>query len=257
VTFGKPVAIADLQDVLPLANTAFRVNSYPAAAAAPNGDLYAAWSTLLSNSGGLCPTRTNSGCHSAAVYSKSADGGATWAAPAPIFPALDLSVQTPIGYPATQPGGTLLNAPATPRRVDSLWPGIAVSQSGRVYMSSYVADVVSPWQTCATPATPTSVGRIDCLALGPYIHNARLDYAVTNLGLGTSQLVSTHPINTRHGFGGGFFGDYTDIAVGSDNAFHALWTDSNNKQSVVWWYGFEFVPTLINQQDIVTAAGNF
>jgi hypothetical protein len=256
VTFSKPVAIAQLQDVIPLANTAFRVNSYPAAAAAPNGDLYAAWSTLMSNSGGLCPARTNSGCHSVTVYSESTDGGATWSAPVPIFPALDGSSQTAVGYPVAQPSGGTLNAPSA-RRIDTLWPGVAISPLGRVYMSAYVADTVSPWQTCASPATPSAVGRIDCLALGDYIHNARLNYAVANLGSGAAQLVSTHPINTRHGFGGGFFGDYTDIAAGSDNRFHAFWTDSNNKQSIVWWYGFQFVPTLTNQEDVVTASGSF
>jgi hypothetical protein len=69
--------------------------------------------------------------------------------------------------------------------------------------------------------------------------------------------VTTNPINTRYGFGGGFIGDYTDIAVGSDDVFHALWTDTNNQQSVVWWYGYQFVPTPIHQQDVVTASGNF
>ena len=34
-TWSKPVAIAPLQAVIPLANTAFRVNSFPAAAASP------------------------------------------------------------------------------------------------------------------------------------------------------------------------------------------------------------------------------
>jgi hypothetical protein len=101
------------------------------------------------------------------------------------------------------------------------------------------------------------VGRINCLALGNYIHNARLDYVVADLTTGVSSVVSTHPINTRNGFGGGFIGDYTDLAVGSDNVFHALWTDSNNKQTVVWFYGFQFVPTLINQEDVVTAHGSF
>lgn len=42
---------------------------------------------------------------------------------------------------------------------------------------------------------------------------------------------------------GGFIGDYTDIAAGSDNTFHALWTDTNNVQTVTWTYGFQFVPT--------------
>jgi len=42
---------------------------------------------------------------------------------------------------------------------------------------------------------------------------------------------------------GSFITDYTDIAVGSDNAFHALWTDMNNEQTVAWSYGFQLVPT--------------
>ena len=73
--------------------------------------------------------------------------------------------------------------------------------------------------------------------------------------LTTANKVTTHPINTRYGFGGGFFGDYTDMAAGSDNVLHAFWTDSNNEQSVVWWYGLQFVPTLIHQQDVVTGSG--
>ncbi len=250
-TFGKPVKIADLQEVIPLANTVFRVNSFPAGAAASDGSLYVAWSTLLRNSdGALCPTRTNNGCHSVAVYSKSTDGGATWSTPVPIFPTLDAATQTAAGYPA--PDG--LTAPATPRRVDTLWPGVAVSPSGTVYMSAYAADTVSPWQTCASGPVPP-VGRIACDTLGGYIHNARLNYYVTNIGSGNTQMVSTNPINTRNGFGGGFIGDYTDLSVGSDNVFHAFWTDTNNKQNVVWFYGFEFAPTPINQEDVVTASG--
>lgn len=253
VTFGKPVRVADVQDVIPLANAVFRNDSFPAGAAAPNGDLYVAWTTLMSDSGGLCPTRTNTGCHAVTVYSKSTDGAANWSAPVPIFPALDASNRTAVGYPVTQPDGSTLNAPAA-RRVDTQWPGVAVSPSGRVYMSAYAADTVSPWQTCAS-APPPPEGRINCFALGNYIHNARLNYYVTNIGSGGVQKVSTHPINTRNGFGGGFIGDYTSVSVGSDNVFHAFWTDTNNKQTVVWFYGFEFVPTSINQEDVVTASG--
>ena len=251
VTFGKPVAVSELVDVIPPANTVFRVNSFPAADVAPNGDLYAAWSTQMSDAGGLCSARTNDGCHLAAVYSKSTDGGKTWTPASPIFPALDASTQTAIGYPALDG----LAAP-DPRRVDSLWPGVAVSPSGRVYLSAYVADVVSPWQTCSNTPPPPE-GRINCLALGPYIHNARLDYAVRDLNTNVSSIVSTHPINTRYHFGGGFIGDYTALAVGSDDTFHALWTDTNNKQTVVWWYGLEFKPTEVHQQDVVTAKGSF
>lgn len=251
VTFGKPVAVAKLVDIVPPANTVFRVNSFPAADVAPNGDLYAAWSTQMSDGGGLCPANTNNGCHLSAVYSKSSDGGATWSAPVPIFPALDASTRTPIGYPA--PDG--LQAPA-PRRVDTFWPAVAISPSGRVYMSAYAADVVSPWQVCGnTPPAPE--GRINCLALNGYIHNARLDYYVADLSTSVSQKVSTHPINSRYHFGGGFIGDYTALAVGSDNVFHALWTDTNNVQTVEWWYGLQFTPTAVHQQDVVTASGNF
>jgi hypothetical protein len=256
-SWSKPVAISQLVDIIPIANTAFRVNSFPAAAVAPNGDLYVTWSSLVNNTtGGLCSSRTNIGCHSAALYSKSTDGGGTWSTPALVFPALDTSNRTASGYPVTQPNGSVLNAPAA-RPVDTFFTAVAISPSGRVYMSGYAADIVSPWQTCATPASPTAVGRINCLALGPYINNARLDYAVADLTNGITELVTTHPINSRYGFGGGFFGDYSDIAVGSDNMFHAFWTDTNNQQTVVWWYGFQFAPTKTNQQDVVTARDNF
>ena len=123
-------------------------------------------------------------------------------------------------------------------------------------MSAYAADVVSPWQTCGHPVAPPE-GRVNCLGLGNYINNARLDYAVADLSTGVSRIVTTHPINTRYHFGGGFFGDYTGLAVGSDDVFHAFWTDSNNQQDVVWWYGLQFVPTLVHQQDVVTTAGSF
>jgi hypothetical protein len=92
---------------------------------------------------------------------------------------------------------------------------------------------------------------------GNYIDNARLDYYVTDLTNSVSQKVSTHPINTRYHFGGGFIGDYTALAVGSDHMFHAFWTDSNNVQTVVWSYGLEFVATQVHQQDVVTRSGNF
>jgi hypothetical protein len=251
VTFSKPVKVADLQDVIPLANAAFRNDSFPAGDAAPNGDLYVAWTSLLKdNDGSLCATRTNDGCHAVTVYSKSTDGATSWSAPVPIFPDLDASTQAAVGYPS--PDG--LAAPSAARRVDTQWPAVAVSPSGVVYMSAYAADTISPWQTCQN-APPPPQGRINCLELDGYIHNARLNYYVTNIGSGGVQMASTHPINTRNGFGGGFIGDYTDLAVGSDNVFHAFWTDTNNKQDVVWFYGFEFVPTSINQEDVVTASG--
>ena len=252
-TWSKPVAVSQLVDIVPVANTAFRTNSFPAAAVAPDGSIYVTWSSLMSDAtGGLCPMRTNSGCHATVLYSKSTDGGTTWATPAVAFPTLDAANRSPVGYPA---GDGQFTAPAA-RRVDTLFPAVSISPSGRVFLSAYAADVVSPWQICAA-GPPPPVGRITCDTLGPYIHNARLDYVVRDLTTNATNIVSTHPINTRNGFGGGFFGDYTDIAAGSDDVFHALWTDSNNKQTVVWFYGSQFVPTLINQEDIATASGSF
>jgi len=257
MTWSKPVAISQLVDIIPAANTAFRVNSFPAAAVAPNGDLYVTWSSMVSNrTGGLCPAFTNTGCHAAALLSKSVDGGATWSAPVPAFPSVDASTRTAQGYPVTQPNGSTLNAPAA-RRVDTLFSAVAVAPSGRVYLSAYAADVVSPWQTCATFGSPSLSGT-NCKTLGAFINNARLDYIVQDLTTGVTQTVTGHPINTRYQFRGTFFGDYTDIAAGSDNNFHAFWTDSNNVQTVDWFGGFEFAPgTDVHQQDVVVKNGNF
>jgi len=262
VTFSKPQAISQLTDSALLKNTLFRNNSFPAAAAAPNGDLYATWTTELQNAGtpnyagdpSCAPWLGGSSatCHSAAVYSKSTDGGSTWSAPAPVFASASRAA---IGYPVAQPSGGTLNAPAA-LPVEQIFPAVAVAPNGRVYISAYSADAVSPWQTCAAGPPPPR-GRIACDTLGDYINNARLNYKVRDLTTSVTQDINTHLINTRLGFGGGFFGDYTDIAVGSNNVFHALWTDSNNRQTVVWFYGFEFTPTQINQEEIVTATGSF
>src|ERR1700745_1667726 len=135
-SWSKPVKVSDIVDILPIANTAFRNNSFPAATVAPNGDIYATWSSLLSNStGGLCPASTNNGCHAAVRYSKSTDGGATWSSPALAFPALDASHQNPVGYPVNQPDGSQLIAPTPTHRVDTLFPALTSTPSGRVYIS--------------------------------------------------------------------------------------------------------------------------
>ena len=238
-TWGKPVQISTLHETEVLGDTAFRVNSFPAAAAAPNGDLYATWTTEMDPGG------------SVAVWSKSTDGGAHWTAPLRVFAA---ATRTPIGYPVAQPSGGALDAPSPAGPVEDVFPSVSVGSDGHVVLAAYRGDVVSPWQTCAAGPPPPE-GRINCTQLGDYIHNTRLDYWATN-GTTTS-VVSTHPINTRNGFGGGFFGDYTDIDIGSDGVLHAFWTDSNNKQNVEWWYGLQFVPTPINQEDVVVWNGTF
>ena len=270
VTWSKPVAIATLTDIIPPSNTVFRVNSFPAAAVGPDGTLYATWNTEVNNTMASAiytadpscayfiagTAKANKFCHSSVVWSSSSDGGASWSVPMPAFPGMEAAARTPDGYPATSPWGVTLNAPAA-RPVDTVYPAVAVAPSGDAYLSAYAADVVSPWLICDHPATPSAVGRIDCLGLGNYTHNARLDYVITNLATGDVKTLTTHPINTRHHFGGGFIGDYTDLAIDANGMFRAVWADTNNKQSTTWWYGFEFVPTVVNQQDIVTASGTF
>jgi hypothetical protein len=262
-SWSKPIAISDVADSIPLRDTAFRVNSFPAAAVTPDGALYATWTTEAKNDGtGLAGTTdcadwivggaaVRANCHSVAVYSRSLDGGFTWTTPQPVFGAATRSAD---GYPVTNPDGSTLNAPDPLRPVEDIFPAVAAGPDGTVYVGAYRGDVVSPWQTCAAGPPPPQ-GRIDCSVLGPYVDNTRLDYVVANVTGGGAQTVSTHPINTRNGFGGGFFGDYTDLTVGSNGLFHAFWTDSNNQQSVVWFYGLQFVPTPINQEDVVIASG--
>jgi hypothetical protein len=239
-SWSKPVAISERPNSRLLKDTVFRNNSYPAAAAAPNGDLYASWTT-----------QTNDG--SVAMYSKSTDHGDTWSAPAPVFAPGTRSAD---GYPVVQPSGDTLVAPSPAGAVEDIFPAVGIGPNGRVYIGAYRGDFVSPWQTCAAGPPPPE-GRINCTTLGDYINNTRLDFYVRDLTTNVINSVSTHPINTRNGFGGDFFGDYTDLAVGSDNTFHAFYTDSNNKQTVVWFYGLEFVPTAINQEDVVTVNANY
>jgi hypothetical protein len=263
VTWSTPLSVSTLADIPGVRNTVFRVNSFPAAAAAPNGDIYVTWTTEAKNTATsfvgdpdcayFIPGNHLSQCHSFAVYSKSTDGGATWSDPAPVFAAGSRTTQ---GYPVTNPDTTTLNAPSPIGPIEDVFPAVAVSANGHVYLGAYRGDYVSPWQRCAS-GPPPPVGRITCDTLGNYVNNTRLDYFVRDVTTDTTNTVSTHPINTRYQFGGGFFGDYTDMSAGSNGNFHALWTDSNNVQNVVWWYGFQFVPTPIHQQDVVTGSGNF
>jgi len=276
-TWSPPLDVSTLTEIPPLKDTVFRVNSYPAAAAAPNGDLYATWATEVDNTTPIytgdpgcafyLPGNHVATCHSVAVYSKSTDAGQTWSDPAPVFTA---GSRTAAGYPVAQPtpdpdpngcqaangcDGSTFNAPSPLGPIEDVFPAATVAPNGRVYLAAYRGTTVSPWQVCFS-GPPPPVGRITCDFLGPYINNTRLDYVVRDLS-GQTHAVNTQLINTRYGFGGGFFGDYTDIAAGPNNFFDAFWTDSNNVQTVVWWYGFEFVPTAIHQQDVVTRRGNF
>ena len=251
VTWSKPVEVAPLADITPPANTAFRVNSYPAAAVATDGTLYTAWSSQMKDSATSYSTAGfgyGAGTHAQAVYSKSTDGGATWSTPVPIFPALDAGNRTPIGYA----GLTLV---PNVHRVDGVFPALSASPvTNDVYIGAYVANVVSPWQTCTTydPA-----GSVHCLVTGPYINNAKLNYALRNLTTNTTKIATSLPINTRYMFRGGFIGDYTDIAADSLGRIHASWTDTNGQQTITWFYGTNFGGLLANQQDAVTYTDQF
>src|SRR5438105_2932851 len=109
-TWSKPLAVAPLIDSSPLHDTVVRVNSFPAAAVAPNGDLYATWTTAISGA-------------STAVYSKSTDGGATWSAPARVFTAGNRTAE---GYPVTNPDSTTLNAPSPTGPNEDIFPAVSV-----------------------------------------------------------------------------------------------------------------------------------
>ncbi len=269
-TWSPPLSVATMTNIPGLRDTVFRVNSFPAAAAAPNGDVYVTWNTEVDNATPIytgdegcayfIPGNHVSTCHSVAVYSKSTDSGQTWSDPAPVFTAGN---RTADGYPVAQPtpdpngcqvangcDGLPFSAPSPRGPIEDVFPAATVAANGHVLLAAYRGATVSPWQVCFSGPPPPE-GRITCDYLGPYINNTRLDYFVRDLSGSTARLTTQH-INTRYGFGGGFFGDYTDIDTGGGNGFHAFWTDSNNIQNVVWWYGFQFVPTAIHQQDVVT-----
>ena len=227
-TWSKPTLVANLVDIDELADTAFRVNSFPAGAVGTDGKLYAAWTT-------------DENGRDVVVYSTSTDGGAHWTAPVHA-PGVD-ATRTAVGYDASTPP-----APA-PRPAESIWPSIAVSPTGKVFVGAYVGDVVSPWQSCAK-FDPK--GSINCLTPGPVVDNTKLDYVVTDLTTGVTNTVTTKPTNTRYQFRGGFIGDYTDMSAGSDGVAHPLWTDTNNAQQAFWFFGTNFGGLLVSQQDVVT-----
>src|SRR2546427_10413317 len=149
VSWTIPLAIAPLVDIHSPQTTVFRVNSFPAGAVAPNGDVYAAWSTEALNTAttyGVDTTcfSSNTVCHAAVYWSKSTNAGASWSTPQLAFPAFDASSRTAIGYPQAQPSGGTLNAPGQ-QRVETLLPAVAIVPNGNGYVSSYPPDVVSPW----------------------------------------------------------------------------------------------------------------
>jgi hypothetical protein len=152
--------------------------------------------------------------------------------------------RVPAGY-----AGSALTPPAV-RPAESIWPAIAVSPTGRVFVAAYVGDVVSPWISCAA-FDPK--GSINCLTPGPTVDNTKLDYVVTDVTTGVTKTATTQSVNTRYMFRGGFIGDYTGMAVGSDDVAHPLWTDTNNSQQATWFFGTNFGGILVNQQDVVTA----
>jgi hypothetical protein len=254
-TFGSPLKIADRIGATPPNDAAFRMNSFPSGVVAPDGSLSVAWTAKMKNavtgysiaSFCLAPA-TDADCHESAVFSRSTDKGATWTTPAPINPALDASTRTPDGYVDPAEG--------TPpvRRVDTFWAGLTATPNGTIYSSYYAADVESPRRVCAQVDPTTGA----CLKFA-FLNNARLDYFATNLTTGASRKLTAHPINPRYSFAG-FIGDYTDLAAGSDGIFHALWADTNAKQTVHWFFGTEFPPPnqpVINQQDVAVFNGSF
>ena len=246
-TFGKPIAIAPRRSVTGIADATFRMNSFPSGVVAPDGTVHVAWTAQVTDSAAdysICASSTAPGCHAAAVFSSSSDGGNTWSSPRPINPSLDAQLRTPDGYVDPIEG--------TPpsRRVDSFWAGLATTPSGTIYSSYYAADVISPRRIC----THVTAGVCDA---ADYVPNARLDYWATNLNTGESRKLTSHPINWRYSFTT-FIGDYTDLAVGTDGTFHALWTDTNNKQTIDWFFGSHAsAGAVINQQDVAVFNGSF
>lgn len=280
VSWSKPVAVAQLADSPYIADSKFRVNSFPAAAVAANGDVYVTWSSEVKNGVDGYSTDTScfagpqNQCRSATAYSVSRDSGMTWSPPSVVLsgqrsapaaadypiaqPTSNCFTIDPVSKKPTLPCSGELAAPAA-QAAESIFPSVATSPNGNVYIGAYVGDVVFPWQSC-TQFDPN--GSVNCIIPGPYVNNTKLDYVVTDITTKQTQTMTTAPINTRYNFSGSFIGDYTQIAVGPDNVMHAFWTDTNNTATIDWWYGTNFATEfsgglLANQQDVVTATGTF
>lgn len=265
VSFTDPIEIVTYnQTIGTLHGSLFKVVAgMPAAAVAPNGDVYLTYITNTHNGVetsyvgdpnceytivGTPAVRTN--CHVVCVYCKSTDGGQTWALPARVFTKAN---RAPVGFPVFNPNGSQVNAPSGIDIEDAM-PSIAISSTGQVYISAYRGTIVSPWQQCGTQDTPPT--EFTCAVLGNYINNnSRYEYIVKNITTPALQTATTHPINTRY-YPSGFMGDYTQIAMGPDDIIHAVWIDTNNVQNLRFLGSLEFVPsaTPVHQHDIVTRA---
>ncbi len=179
VTFSKPVAISTLQAVIPPANTAFRNDSFPAADAAPNGDLYVAWSTQMSRQWWICAL------HERIMAAISLQCTASRRMVEP--PGVRLHRFSPHWMP--QPAQRLVIQPlmACKPQQHAVW--IPSGQQWQSHsLAAYTCRLMQRmWSHPGRPvrvAQLPPVGRITCDTLGAYIHNARLDYYVADLTTG-------------------------------------------------------------------------
>ena len=237
---SKPVQIAPLNETEDLANTLFRVNSYPGggrrAERRPLRHLDDRDRGRLGRGVEQVDRQRRRPGHHRRASSRPRRG-----------------LQSAIRF----------RSPRAARSTRRLLPGRWRTSSRRLrsrptggpYFSAYRGDVVSPWQTCANSArrrrragstvgiwatTSTTPGSTTGSPTAPTLQSsARIrSTPATASEAGSSATTPTSP-------------------YGSDGALHAFWTDSNNKQTVVWWFGLQFVPTPINQEDVAVWNGTF
>src|SRR3989441_4802328 len=204
----------------------------------PDGTVYVLWDG-----------DTRLGSFDSTWMTKSTDGGDTWTRPLAIAPLVDIhSPQNSVFRVNSFPAGAV----APNRDVYAAWSTEALNTAtsyvvdATCFSSNTVCHAAVYWSKSTDAGASWSTPQLAFAALDASSRTA-IGYPQAQPSGGTLNAPAAQRVDT-------FF---PAVAIGSNNNFHAVWCDTNNVQTVVWWYGFQFVPTTVHQQDIVTATGTF
>jgi hypothetical protein len=115
---------------------------------------------------------------------------------------------------------------------DKVFPAVA-ARAGKVAVSYYTRDYVATHNpaVCNVAIVSSAPG----IQIGPVPNSVCLDYAarVSTDGFATQRRLTSEGSNPYIEFAnGGFIGDYSQVAIGSNGVAHAVWTDFRGRPGV-------------------------